>query len=138
MDKLSVLLVEDNMDDEWLALRTMRKLGLKQVTVARDGCAALSELAAAGLQGEDFLPDLVLLDLKLPKLDGIDVLRRLRGEAATSGLNVAILSSSEDPHALAICRSLGVLACSQKPLTTESLGAILQLLPRQIDQAVGG
>lgn len=131
MNNLSLLLVEDNMDDEWLALRTLKKLGLDQVKVARDGYSAVSTLCSKTWQGEAFEPDLVLLDMKLPLMDGIEVLRKLKAGAATSGLNVVLLTSSEDPHALATCRSLGVIACLQKPLAVESLLPILQALPKR-------
>jgi CheY-like chemotaxis protein len=130
MDELSLLLVEDNVDDEWLALRALKKAGVTRVFVARDGLLAVSHLDTAVQLGEAYLPDLILLDLKLPKLDGIDVLRKLRLQPATAHLNVVVLSSSEDPHALATCRNLGTLACFQKPLTDESLLEMLQLLPQ--------
>ncbi|GFO66674.1 response regulator [Geomonas limicola] len=135
MDNLSVLLVEDNVDDEWLALRALRKAGMQEVAVVRDGCEAISWLSSAA-RNVTVLPDLVLLDLKLPKMDGVEVLRKLRSEAATSRLNVVIVSSSEEPHVLATCRSLGVLGCFQKPLTTQSLSSILQLLPGPVEGAV--
>lgn len=125
MNKLSLLLVEDNMDDEWLALRALKKLGLEQVRVARDGCETLAMLCE---QGDTFVPDLILLDLKLPRMDGIQVLRKLRATAATSALNVVMLTSSEDPQALVTCRGFGVLACLQKPLTADALLPVLQAL----------
>ncbi|MBU5612843.1 response regulator [Geomonas azotofigens] len=128
MNNLSLLLVEDNPDDEWLALRTLRKLGLEQVTVVRDGFAAVSVLIR---QVPALRPDLVLLDMKLPLMDGIEVLHKVREQAATSSLNVVLLTSSEDPHALETCRNLGVLACLQKPLTAVALLPILQSLPVQ-------
>lgn len=125
MRNLSLLLVEDNMDDEWLALRALKKLGLEQVTVVRDGYAAVSLLT----RGNAVQPDLVLLDMKLPLMDGIEVLSRIRKEAQTSSLKVVLLTSSEDPYALETCRNFGVLACLQKPLTVGSLLPILQALP---------
>ena len=126
MNNLSLLLVEDNSDDEWLALRALKGMGITQVTVARDGCAAVSVLRSLAMGGET--PDLVLLDMKLPKMDGIEVLHTLRREQATAGFNVVLLTSSEDPHALDTCRNLGVLACLQKPLTPESLTPVLQAI----------
>jgi|GEM_PF-1339850 len=135
MNKLSLLLVEDNRDDEWLALRALKKLGFEQVRVVRDGCEALSVLCDPALQGDTFVPDLILLDLKLPKMDGIEVLRKLRAGAATSALNVVMLTSSEDPHALYTCRNFGVLACLQKPLTADALLPVLQALSRRTDSS---
>lgn len=131
MNKLSLLLVEDNMDDEWLALRTLKKLGIERVKVVRDGYSAVSTLCGGLWQGEPFEPDLVLLDMKLPMMDGIEVLRRLKTGAGTSAVNVVLLTSSEDPHALETCRRLGVIECLQKPLTVESLLPILECLPKR-------
>lgn len=129
MHNLSLLLVEDNADDEWLALRALKKLGIERPAVARDGSSAISLLSGNGGQGEAYLPDLVLLDLKLPKMDGIEVLRRMRDDPVTSAINVVLLTSSEDPKVFDTCRSMGVLACLQKPLSANSLLPILQALP---------
>ena len=131
MNSLSLLLVEDNADDEWLALRTLKKLGLEQVSVVRDGFAAVTALIGQGGPAAPLQPDLVLLDMKLPLMDGIEVLRKVREEAATASLKVVLLTSSEDPYALETCRKLGVLACLQKPLTAAALLPILHSLPVQ-------
>ena len=131
MQNLLLLLVEDNMDDEWLALRALRKVGLDKVTVVRDGYSAMALLNSRAPMGDWFKPDLVLLDMKLPLMNGIEVLRAVRAEERTSSLNVVLLTSSEDPHGLEACRELGVLACLQKPLSIDSLMPVLQALTPQ-------
>ncbi|MBI5657545.1 MAG: response regulator [Geobacter sp.] len=125
-----ILLVEDNSDDEFLALRTLHKMGFKDVRVARDGREAINLLL--GDEGGGSLPQLenprfVLLDLRLPKLDGLEVLRKLRGDTRTRTLPIYILTSSEDPHDKEVCRELGALGFLPKPLTVESFGAALDV-----------
>lgn len=123
MSSHEILLVEDNRDCEELALRALRKAGYSRVTVARDGVEALGVLlqdgaeSAAGEAG----PPVVLLDMKLPKIDGVGVLRRIRNNERTRQLNVFALSSSEDPREIEQCLDLGVLAILPKPLDAESL-----------------
>jgi two-component system response regulator len=104
MKNATILLVEDNADDEELTLRALRKSNIgKHVVVARDGVEALDFLfcrnAYADRDPRD-LPQLILLDLKLPKLDGLEVLRRLRAEPRTSLLPVVILTSSREEQDL--------------------------------------
>jgi CheY-like chemotaxis protein len=93
-----ILLVEDNADDEALVLRAFQKNDIRnEVVIARDGVEALDYLFATGAYAERDarrLPALTLLDLKLPKLDGLDVLRRVRAAPRTRLLPVIILSSS--------------------------------------------
>ena len=96
----SILLVEDNADDEMLILRALRKVNLaNQVDVARDGQQALDYLFRegefAGRPGAD-LPAVVLLDIKLPRVSGLDVLKKLRADPRTHLLPVAILTSSDE------------------------------------------
>lgn len=95
-----ILLVEDNPDDEALTLRALSKNKLANgVVVARDGAEAVEFLFATGAHaGRDAgdLPQIVLLDLKLPKLDGFDVLRRIRSDERTKLLPVVILTSSKE------------------------------------------
>lgn len=95
-----ILLVEDNPDDELLTLRALRKNELaNKVIVVRDGQEALDYLFAQGsYAGRDAsgVPSLILLDLKLPKIDGLEVLRRLRSNTMTRRLPVVILTSSDE------------------------------------------
>lgn len=89
-----ILLVEDNPDDEKLALHALhRYLPRAEVKIARDGQEALDVLSDPTKE----LPDLVLLDLKLPKVDGIDVLRAIRADPRTRHLVVIVLTSSDEP-----------------------------------------
>lgn len=96
----TILLVEDNPDDETLTLRALEKQGISdRVVVARDGAEALDYLFGTGLYaGRDVsdIPRLMLLDLKLVKIDGLDVLRRLRGDPRTQIIPVVILTSSNE------------------------------------------
>jgi CheY-like chemotaxis protein len=123
MSAAQILLVEDNSNCEELALRALRKAGYCNVTVARDGVEALGMLL--GSEGGELRaadePSFVLLDMKLPKIDGVGVLQRLRGNERTRGLRVFALSSSEDPRDIQECLNLGVLAVLPKPLNAEAL-----------------
>jgi two-component system, response regulator len=100
MPQKFILLVEDNPDDEALTLRALHKNKLANgVVVARDGAEAVDFLFGTGAHaGRDVgdLPQIVLLDLKLPKLDGFEVLRRIRGDDRTKTLPVVILTSSKE------------------------------------------
>ena len=100
MENRIILLVEDNPDDEALTLRALKKNNISnQVVVARDGAEALDYLFGTGqYSGRDanLTPQVVLLDLKLPKVDGLEVLRRLRTNESTKFLPVVILTSSNE------------------------------------------
>ncbi|MSQ07014.1 MAG: response regulator [Dehalococcoidia bacterium] len=95
-----ILLVEDNPDDEALTLRALKKHHLaNRVVVARDGAEALDYLFGTGVHaGRDAgdTPTFILQDLKLPKVDGLEVLRRLRADNRTTGIPVAALTSSAE------------------------------------------
>jgi two-component system response regulator len=100
-----ILLVEDNPDDEALTLRALKKNNLANgVVVARDGAEAVDFLFGTGAHaGRDItdLPEIVLLDLQLPKLDGFEVLRRIRAHEVTKALPVVILTSSKEERDIA-------------------------------------
>lgn len=122
MQDAEILLVEDNSNCEELALRALRKAGYSNVAVARDGAEALGMLLGEEvIGGEHHEPNFVLLDMKLPKIDGVGVLQRLRSDERTKRLKVFALSSSEDPKDLEECRNLGVVAVLAKPLSPEVL-----------------
>lgn len=123
MSETQVLLVEDNSNCEELTLRALRKAGYSNVTVARDGVEALGMLLGdeSGDQPQRGEPTFVLLDMKLPKIDGVGVLRRIRDNERTKRLSVFALSSSEDPREIEECLNLGVLAVLPKPLNAEIL-----------------
>jgi len=120
MDDKIILLVEDNPDDEALTLRALRKNKIQnEVVVARDGVEALDFLFGAGAHaGRDVnvWPQVVLLDLKLPKLDGLEVLRRLRANEATRLLPVVVLTSSSEEHDLIESYNLGANSYIRKPV----------------------
>src|SRR5258708_1883371 len=100
MEDKTILLVEDNADDEKLTLRALKKNNISnEVFVARNGVEALDYLFGTGTHsGRDtsVMPEVVLLDLKLPKIDGLEVLRQLRGNERTKLLPVVILTSSNE------------------------------------------
>jgi two-component system, response regulator len=94
MTSRSILLVEDNPDDEALTLRALKKNDImNEVNVARDGAQALDFLFGSD-RASEALPGLILLDLKLPKVDGLEVLRRIRADKRTKVIPVVVLTSS--------------------------------------------
>lgn len=115
-----VLLVEDNPDDVELTLRAFRKYNImNEVVVASDGAEALDYLFGKGkYAGRDMsnLPEVVLLDLKLPKVDGLEVLQRLRADERTKHLPVIILTSSNEERDLINGYKLGANSYVQKPV----------------------
>ena len=115
-----VLLVEDNPDDEALTLRAFRKSNLtNEVVVARDGVEALDYLFGTGIYaGRDVVetPQLILLDLKLPKIDGLEVLQRIRQDERTRMLPVVVLTSSKEQEDLVRSYSLGANSYIRKPV----------------------
>jgi two-component system, response regulator len=127
-----ILLVEDNPLEVELTLRPLRELGQShQIEVARDGEEALDFLFGRGafrVRSGAPPPRLILLDLKLPKLDGLEVLRAIRTNTRTSATPVVILTSSDDPRELAQCYQLGANSCVQKPVQFEALRATLQAI----------
>ncbi|MCC6662782.1 MAG: response regulator [Sorangiineae bacterium PRO1] len=118
-----ILLVEDNPDDEALALRAFRKQGLSNhVVVARDGVEALDYLLSTGAhagRSPDGDPAVVLLDLKLPKIDGLEVLRRLRADPSARFTPVVVLTSSSEEQDLVQSYELGANAYVRKPVDFE-------------------
>ena len=116
----SILLVEDNPDDEALTVRALNKNNIKnEVIVARDGAQALEILLGDGDHaGKDevHLPQLILLDLKLPKVDGLEVLRRLRADPRTKLLPVDILTSSNEEQDRLKGYDLGANSYVRKPV----------------------
>ena len=116
----TILLVEDNADDEALTLRAFKKNNiLNDVVVARDGVEALDYLFGTGAHaGRDTsaVPAVVLLDLKLPKLNGLDVLKRIRETPATRFLPVVILTSSKEEQDMVNGYKLGANSYIRKPV----------------------
>jgi two-component system response regulator len=120
MTKKIILLVEDNPDDELLAIRALEKNKImNDMVVARDGAEALDYLFGAGVYtGRDMsvMPQIILLDLKLPKVDGLEVLRRLRNDERTKLLPVVVLTSSKEERDLIESYSLGANSYIRKPV----------------------
>jgi two-component system response regulator len=115
-----ILLVEDNPDDEALTLRALRKNNIgNEVVVARDGAEALDYFFGTGAHaGRDMsiMPSMTLLDLKLPKIDGLEVLKRLRADDRTKLIPVVILTSSKEEQDLIRGYSLGANSYIRKPV----------------------
>jgi len=118
-DKM-ILLVEDNADDEKLTLRALKKNNiLNEVVVARDGAEALDYLFGTGAyagRNLSVMPEVVLLDLKLPKVDGLEVLRRVRADGRTKLLPVVILTSSNEENDRINGYGLGANSYVRKPV----------------------
>jgi CheY-like chemotaxis protein len=108
-----IFLVEDNADDEALFVRALAKKGIKnEIVIARDGVEALDRLHGAA----PITPSVIFLDLKIPKIDGLQVLERLRSDARTRTLPVVILTSSDEPGDVARAYALGVNSYVRKPI----------------------
>lgn len=120
MENKVILLVEDNPDDEALTLRALKKNNIGNVVVvARDGVEALDFLFGTGsYAGRDLsiMPQVTLLDLKLPKIDGLEVLRRIREDERTCLLPVVILTSSKEEQDLINGYRLGANSYIRKPV----------------------
>jgi two-component system response regulator len=116
----TILLVEDNADDEELTLRAFRRSKvLNQVEVVRDGVEALDYLFATGAHADrdpKAMPSVILLDLKLPKLGGLDVLRRVRADERTRRIPVVVLTSSNEEKDILSSYGLGANSFVRKPV----------------------
>jgi two-component system, response regulator len=127
-----ILLVEDNPDDEALTLRALRKNSIRnEVQVAHDGVEALEFLTGAGeFAGRDVsnVPELILLDLKLPRMDGLELLRKIRENEKTSLLPVVVLTTSNEDKDRLQSYHLGANSYVRKPVDFhEFIGAVGQL-----------
>ena len=120
MEDKMILLVEDNPDDEALTLRALKKNNIgNTVVVVRDGAEALDFLLCTGAYADRDprdKPQVILLDLKLPKVDGLEVLRRLRADASTRTLPVVILTSSKEEQDVINSYLMGVNSYIRKPV----------------------
>ncbi len=120
MEDGTILLVEDNPDDEALTLRALRRNNVRnEIAVTRDGAEALAYLFPTGTHASrdaSAIPALILLDLKLPKVDGLEVLRRIRADERTKLLPVVILTSSTEEQDLLNGYSLGANSYVRKPV----------------------
>jgi two-component system, response regulator len=127
-----ILLVEDNADDEELTLLALRRNGLiNTIRVVRDGVEALDYLlgdAAAGGIGGAQQPRVVLLDLKLPKVDGFEVLRQVKRDPRTRAIPVVVLTSSREEPDLAQSYALGANSYIVKPVSFDQFLTTVQQL----------
>jgi CheY-like chemotaxis protein len=111
-EEIDILLVEDNPNDAELTLRALRKTDIgARLAIARDGAEALEYLLS-----DRKLPRVVFLDLKLPKIDGMEVLRRIRADERTHSIPVVVLTSSQEERDITECYRLGVNSYVVKPV----------------------
>jgi two-component system response regulator len=142
-----ILLVEDNPDDEDLTLRALHKNNVRnEIVVARDGVEALDYLFGTGIHaGRDLSvqPQVILLDLKLPRVDGLEVLERIRADERTRLLAVVVLTSSKQEEDIARSYTRGANSYVRKPVNfTEFIAAVktlglFWLLVNEIPQVTG-
>jgi len=130
--EIEILIVEDNQDDLDMALRALRKANLtNKIQTVRDGAEALEfifcEGAFAGRKFEN-PPKVILLDLKLPKIDGMEVLKRIKGDPRTRMIPVVILTSSKEQRDVIQSYHLGVNSYIVKPVNFEQFAAAVQEL----------
>ncbi len=132
MNNKIILLVEDNPDDELLTLRAFERSKIaNEIVVVRDGAEALDYLFGTGAyagRNASRLPQVVLLDLKLPKVDGLEVLRRLRADDRTRLLPVVILTSSDEERDIVDSYSLGANSYVRKPVDFVQFGEAVRQL----------
>ena len=132
MDGKFILIVEDNPDDEEMTLRSLQQAGLaNDVQVVRDGVEALDFLFGTGtFAGRDItrMPTVVLLDLKLPKLNGIDVLNRMRQDELTRTIPVVILTSSSEDEDMAESYDSGANSYVRKPVIFSDFAGVVSQL----------
>jgi CheY-like chemotaxis protein len=131
-NRIEILLVEDNPDDLDMALRALRKAHLaNSIHVARDGAEAVDFIfgqgAHAGRKVENG-PKVILLDLKLPKIDGLEVLRRVKSDPRTKVIPVVVLTSSKEQPDVVECYKLGVNSYIVKPVNFETFASAVSEL----------
>ena len=129
-EDMRILLIEDNPDDVELTLRAFKKHNLaNHITVARDGEEALDIIFQHGKESAEGLrPDLILLDLKLPKVDGMEVLRQIKENSETKVIPVIVLTSSKEENDMAESYRLGANSYIRKPVNFENFTEVVMQL----------
>ena len=129
MDPGHILLVEDTADDVTLTLRALKRNNiLNEVIVAKDGVEALAQLGIEPHRADVVLPAIVLLDLKLPKIDGLEVLRRIRANPRLRVLPVVVLTSSSEQRDILQSYGLGVNSYIRKPVDFQQFADAVKTL----------
>ncbi len=132
INEIEILLVEDNPDDLDMTLRALRKANLaNHIQIARDGAEALEFILCQGPHANRKIengPKVVLLDLKLPKVDGLEVLKRIKGDPRTKAIPVVILTSSGEQRDIVESYHLGVNSYIVKPVNFEGFAKAVQEL----------
>ena len=127
---VEILLVEDSPTDLKLALRALKKANLaNRIHIARDGAEAIEFIFCEGAFSDRKIedgPKVILLDLKLPKVDGLDVLKRLKGDPRTMKIPVVVLTSSKEQSDVVKSYQLGVNSYIVKPVDFESFAKAVQ------------
>jgi two-component system, response regulator len=131
-NQTEILLVEDSQDDLDMTLRALRKANMaNHIQIARDGAEALEFIFCEGAHAArkiENIPKLIMLDLKLPKVDGLEVLRRVKGDPRTRIIPVVVLTSSKEQNDVIRSYGLGGNSYIVKPVDFESFAAAVQKL----------
>ena len=131
-DQTEILLVEDSQDDLDMTLRALRKANMaNHIQIARDGAEALDFIFCEGAHAArkiENIPKLILLDLKLPKIDGMEVLRRIKGDPRTKMIPVVMLTSSKEQNDVIRSYDLGINSYIVKPVDFESFASTVKNL----------
>ena len=135
----TILLVEDHPDDEFLTLRALSKARMTDIVVTHEGIEALDYLYMTledNSRTGPPLPKLVIVDLRMPRMDGIDMIRELRSQPLLDRLPVVVLSSSINPSDVETCLELGISGYLRKPLDTDELRRVFADLDENTKTAV--
>ena len=132
MSEKSILLIEDDPDDETLIIRELRRNNVaNRIAVVRDGAEALDYLFCTGSYADrdpDDLPTVVILDLKLPKIDGLEVLRQIRADKHTKVLPVVVMTSSDAERDMAESYNRGANSYVRKPVNFDQFREVVRQL----------
>lgn len=132
-----ILLVEDHPDDAFLTLHSLKKKDFRNVVVVDEALKALEYLAGSGAEAGMDLPGLIIVDLKLPKMDGFDLIRAIKGNEVTRRIPLVVLSSSFFMREKERCQELGVRAYFSKPLDIDEFEAFVTHCA-DLDETGGG